>query len=179
MYTAWCMRSSKPISFSHPLPHSLTVYPCLKSSLLSCFKCPSRKLLHHLNYNSSTDTVLLLGDVAAKHPSISASLHTIRFARTSGFLAIRGNHDQDIIAWRNWMEAHRKPSKTSDEADEERSLESVPEYEAETPPKELKHKLPKGWKWKSQHFEIARRLPQKDFRWLLSLSLTYHSETLQ
>ncbi|KAH9812703.1 Metallo-dependent phosphatase-like protein [Melampsora americana] len=131
-----------------------------------------KKLLHRLNYNPTSDRVLLLGDLAAKHPSIDSSLHTIRFARESNFDVIRGNHDQDIIAWRNWMEAHKRLNQVKMKEDE--SLEDLPEFMSEEPMKSLKRKLPKGWKWKGQHFEIARRLPRKDFDWLLSLSLTYH-----
>ncbi|KAG0143102.1 hypothetical protein CROQUDRAFT_135158 [Cronartium quercuum f. sp. fusiforme G11] len=135
-----------------------------------------KEMLRLLNYDPSSDTVLLVGDMAAKHPSIKASLKTLSYIRKSGFLAVRGNHDQDIIAWRNWMAAHRRSTGKDLNADE--SFEFLPEFATETPSKNLKHKLPKGWKWKSQHFEIARRLPEKDFKWLLSLSLTYHLPSL-
>lgn len=61
---------------------------------------------------------------------------------------------------------------------EDDTLEHLTEFMTDEPVRSLKRKLPKGWKWKGQHFEIARRLPKKDFDWLLSLSLTYHMSAL-
>lgn len=154
-----------------------------------------RSLLSTLN-TTEEDTVVLIGDLVAKHPSISHSLATVRYARKQGFQAVRGNHDQDVIAWRNWMEDHRKWLKrqagvvddgTDDEdEDEDATMEGEAWLDADEPPvsvtseeAEERFRIPKGWIWKSQHFEIARRMPQKDFDWLLKKSLTLHVRSMQ
>ncbi|MBW0537732.1 hypothetical protein O181_077447, partial [Austropuccinia psidii MF-1] len=141
-------------------------------------------LLQKLNYNSNSDTVLLLGDLAAKHPSIQASLDTIKYCRQSKFEAVRGNHDQYIIVWRNWMVDHRNSFVTNQEIknyklNHQASLELDLWLQTHQPSSKLKHKLPKGMKWKSQHFEIARRLPKVDFEWMLSKSLTLYLHPLR
>lgn len=138
-----------------------------------------RYLLVSLNYDSASDTILLVGDLVAKHPSIRSSLKTIRYCRESNFEVIRGNHDQYVIIWRNWMEDNRKKFVQANEIEAYRSsdqatLESDAWLQGLQPPKELKKKLPEGMKWKTQHFEIARRLPKVDFHWLLDRTLTIY-----
>ncbi|POW00114.1 hypothetical protein PSHT_13230 [Puccinia striiformis] len=143
-----------------------------------------KELLEKLNYDPKSDTVLLVGDLAAKHPKIQASLDTIRYARESNFEAVRGNHDEYIIIWRNWMEVNRNKFVTSDhlslyEADEFATLQTDQWLQASQPPHHLKNKLPNGMDWGTQHFEIARRLPKNDFHWLLERSLTIYISPLQ
>lgn len=138
-----------------------------------------KKLLKRVDYDPKSDTVVLIGDVAAKHPSIHESLKTIRYCREHSFQAVRGNHDQYIIIWRNWMEHHRKDfvrEVALEEylADEEATLEYDDWLSADAPSEELKKTLPEGMKWKTQHFEIARRLPKSDFRWMMACSLTLY-----
>ncbi|KAI9627754.1 hypothetical protein H4Q26_017191 [Puccinia striiformis f. sp. tritici PST-130] len=97
-----------------------------------------KELLEKLNYDPKSDTVLLVGDLAAKHPKIQASLDTIRYARESNFEAVRGNHDEYIIIWRNWMEVNRNKFVTSDhlslyEADEFATLQTDQWLQASQP----------------------------------------------
>ncbi|PLW42728.1 hypothetical protein PCANC_07930 [Puccinia coronata f. sp. avenae] len=143
-----------------------------------------KELLKLLDYNPRLDTILLVGDLAAKHPSIQASLDTIRYCRESKVEGVRGNHDEYIIIWRNWMETHRVKFVDSDtmltyQSDNHANLESDFWLQTSEPPKELKKKLPNGMDWGTQHFEIARRLPKIDFHWLLERSLTIYVAPLR
>jgi len=143
-----------------------------------------KELLNKLNYDPKLDTVLLVGDLAAKHPRIQASLDTIRYCRELKVEGVRGNHDEYIIIWRNWMETHRENFVASHNllayhADDHANLESDFWLQAAQPPQELKKKLPNGMDWGTQHFEIARRLPKIDFHWLMERSLTIHVSPLR
>lgn len=143
-----------------------------------------KKLLKQINYNPRVDTVVLVGDLAAKHPKIQSSLDTIRFCRESKLESIRGNHDQYIIIWRNWMEDHRdefiEPKEIQNyKSDQQATLESDRWLNTPSPPETLKHKLPEGMKWKAQHFEIARLLPKVDFIWMMERSLTIYVPPLR
>ncbi|WAR60074.1 hypothetical protein PtB15_9B11 [Puccinia triticina] len=143
-----------------------------------------KELLKKLNYDPQTDTLLLVGDLAAKHPSIQASLDTIRYCRESKVEAVRGNHDEYIIIWRNWMNVNRVKFVEPDQllaydSDDQANLQSDRWLQAPEPPQELKKNLPKGMDWGTQHFEIARRLPKIDFNWLLERSLTIYVSPLR
>lgn len=125
-----------------------------------------RSILDVVRYKEGKDTLILVGDIVAKHPSVSSSLSTIRHARLSGAKAVRGNHDQEVVQWRTWMETFRKfPVKGTGE--EEETWDGVEWlFEADQEPNDEvwdekgwngpRRKVPHGWKWRSQHFEIAR-----------------------
>ncbi|EFP90911.1 hypothetical protein PGT21_001350 [Puccinia graminis f. sp. tritici] len=143
-----------------------------------------KELLKNLNHDPQADTVLIVGDLAAKHPNIQASLDTIRYCRESKFEAVRGNHDEYIIIWRNWMELNRAKFVEPDQvlgynSDDHANLQSDLWLQASKPPQDLKKKLPNGMDWGTQHFEIARRLPKIDFHWLLERSLTIYVSPLR
>ena len=91
------------------------------------------------------------------------------------------------------MEGHRRrlrgkggfPEVTTE--DDEETMEGEAWLDSAEPPKEdgkgevggEDFKIPKGWIWRSQHFEIARRMPAKDFKWMLKRSLTLHLRSMQ
>ncbi|KAM0753322.1 hypothetical protein T439DRAFT_195556 [Meredithblackwellia eburnea MCA 4105] len=66
-----------------------------------------RSLLTHITPASSphNSTVLHLGDLVAKSP-LNDSLATVSLARRLGLQGVRGNHDQGVIEWRQWMMAY-------------------------------------------------------------------------
>ncbi|KAI8443996.1 phosphoric monoester hydrolase [Phakopsora pachyrhizi] len=143
-----------------------------------------RTLLKDIHYDSDSDTVILIGDLMAKAPSIKSSLDTVSYCRSMNFTAVRGNHDQYVIRWRNWMELHRHrfinsslSINTSNPHPLDQSFENDEWLKTQRPVRGLK--LPNGLRWKDEHFEIARRLKISDHSWLLSLSLTIYSDFLK
>lgn len=137
-----------------------------------------RELLSELDYTNQTtdqhnDTLVFVGDLVAKHPSIQASLDTVDFVRSLGpsVHAVRGNHDQDVINFRSYLEATSLVGVSENqEGEQEESTElSEPPEDA---PALLKHK------WRDEHYRIARALPKESAKWLESLSLTLHIRSL-
>lgn len=62
-------------------------------------------LLARLSYAPQSDTLVHVGDLVSKAP-LNQSLETVRLMRTYGAKGVRGNHDQGVLEWRNWMAAH-------------------------------------------------------------------------
>jgi len=136
-----------------------------------------RELLAELEHSNQTtdqhaDTLVFVGDLVAKHPSIQASLDTVAYIRSLGptVHAVRGNHDQDVINFRSYLEASSLLAVAEEEGQEEESTElSDPPEDGPAP---LKHK------WRDEHYRIARALPKDSAKWLENLSLTLHIRSL-
>jgi hypothetical protein len=127
-----------------------------------------RSLLDAINYSSETDTLVLVGDLVAKHPDISQSLETVKYARELGAQVVRGNHDEAVIEWRGLIDERNSAVQGGGDTSW---------LDSDSPPDDLVFPLTKA-KWKGEHFEIARRLPHKDYEWLLGLPLTLHVRSL-
>jgi hypothetical protein len=56
-------------------------------------------LITKLNYNSTTDQIILAGDLTSKGPD---SVGVIRRAKEIGALCVRGNHDDEIIRFKTF-----------------------------------------------------------------------------
>jgi hypothetical protein len=108
-----------------------------------------------------------VGDLVAKHPDVAQSLETVKYAREIGAHVVRGNHDEAVIEWRGLIDKHSSSLENGDDS----------WLDSDSPPDDLVLPLIKG-KWKGEHFEIARRLPRKDYEWLLGLPLTLHVNSL-
>ena len=105
------------------------------------------------------DTLVFVGDLVAKHPDIRKSLETVAYIRSlPNAWAVRGNHDQDVINWRNWMTMSESYAALG--ADDAAPPDDTPEA--------LKHK------WRDEHYRIAKALPQASADWMAERSLTLH-----
>jgi len=127
-----------------------------------------KELLDELDYtnvpsSTSNDTLVFVGDLVAKHPDIQASLDTIDYVRGLNAWAVRGNHDQDVINWRNWLSS--LDSQTYDQIED-----------METPPTDVPEAL--KHKWRDEHYQIAKAMSQESASWLSSRSLTLHVRSL-
>lgn len=154
-----------------------------------------KSFLHELEYSPDqtrkhNDTLVFVGDLVAKHPDISSSLQTVDYIRSLNAWAVRGNHDQDVLNWRTWMEAtsleglgkhdadlDSEMSDASEQGEEERNKKKVgrEEEEEEIPdnvPQVLKHK------WRDEHFRIAKSMSQESADWLKKRSMTLHIRSL-
>jgi len=59
-------------------------------------------LLKRLSYDNRTDTLIHLGDIITKGPH-HGSLKVLSYLSSNGILGVRGNHDQDVIERRSWI----------------------------------------------------------------------------
>ncbi|KDE04717.1 hypothetical protein MVLG_04856 [Microbotryum lychnidis-dioicae p1A1 Lamole] len=70
-------------------------------------------LLVSVAYTPTVDTLLHVGDIVSK-ASLESSLATVQFLRQHNVRGVRGNHDQGVIEWRNWMESYGELVPTSE-----------------------------------------------------------------
>ncbi|KAJ2746004.1 hypothetical protein GGI20_001706 [Coemansia sp. BCRC 34301] len=110
------------------------------------------QLLCKLKYKKGKDQVVLVGDLVAKGPE---SVSVVRRARQIGAWCVRGNHDDRVIRWREFLDGPGKTLSQSELKDLEKS-KGLP-YDD--------FKLGKG------HYEIARDLSPDDATWMKSLPI--------
>ncbi|KAJ2457888.1 hypothetical protein GGF42_002409 [Coemansia sp. RSA 2424] len=110
------------------------------------------KLLCKLKFKKGEDQVVLVGDLVAKGPE---SVSVVRRARQIGAWCVRGNHDDRVIRWREFLDGPGKTLSQSELKDLEKS-KGLP-YDD--------FKLGKG------HYEIARDLSPDDATWMKSLPI--------
>ena len=83
-------------------------------------------LLTRINYDNTTDTLVHVGDLVAKS-ALNDSLESVRIMSSHNSQGVRGNHDQSVIEWRNWMEMYgeRSPTIPSTARPKPESVETV------------------------------------------------------
>ncbi|KAJ2378038.1 hypothetical protein H4S02_007478, partial [Coemansia sp. RSA 2611] len=107
-------------------------------------------LLCKLKFKRDEDQVVLVGDLVAKGPE---SVGVVRRARQINAWCVRGNHDDRVIRWREFLDG---PGATLSESE----LKSL----------EKSGGLPyDDFKVGKDHYQIARDLSPDDITWLKSL----------
>lgn len=119
--------------------------------------------------------------------------------RKRNALGVRGNHDQKVIEWRVWMEwagtvgiseRKRKSEKKRKEGKRAKGwrdyvddlnekvgsgkTEKVLTAIEKSTESEVDLSFPSDWEWRSEHWQLARDLPDEDYQYLLSMPLTLH-----
>jgi len=135
-------------------------------------------MLTELDYSSSQDTLVFVGDLIAKHPSLQSSLDTLSYLRSLNAHSVRGNHDQSVISFRayfaeNYRRTHPSPDTLTDAQVEEFDYSTWEALDAPAPLANW-HPLPKDWTWGSEHWKLARKMSNADATWLANLPLTIH-----
>jgi hypothetical protein len=150
-------------------------------------------LLDQVSYNEKKDTLIHLGDIIAKAP-LAESLSVLSFMSKHNVSGVRGNHDQQVIEWRAWLEwiqglEDRAGSRWLLELEErwredhqsgalkdDSDTQAWVEMEMRKGRKDRKwwSRIPKGWKLFSDHYRIARAMSKSDYEYLLSLPLVLH-----
>ncbi|KAJ2364581.1 hypothetical protein H4S02_003832 [Coemansia sp. RSA 2611] len=105
------------------------------------------KLLETVNFKQGSDQIILVGDLVAKGPD---SLGVVNKARSIGAWGTRGNHDDRVIRWRQFLDG---PGKGLSE-DEIQSLEDSGGLPYDD------FKISKG------HYDIAANMPTCDYMYL-------------
>ncbi|WWC87114.1 uncharacterized protein L201_002000 [Kwoniella dendrophila CBS 6074] len=133
---------------------------------------PLLRLMDKISYSPNTDRLIHVGDLIAKGSKNNELLWWMNERR---ILGVRGNHDQTVIQWRGWMEWAGGENweefidNLNDEDDEGLVLEQL---------KKQNKDWPKGWKWKGEHWKIARNMPKRLYLYLLDLPLVLHLPSL-
>ncbi|GAA93665.1 uncharacterized protein L969DRAFT_90184 [Mixia osmundae IAM 14324] len=136
-----------------------------------------KSLLQGLDFQPDEDQLILVGDLVAKHPSVNASLATVAYARSVNASIVRGNHDDKVVAWREWMQQQVMLSASN--ADNATSVNQLSMLDSKDLPDDVQ--VPDDWreyKWQSQHFQIARQMSSDDAAWLAASPLTLHIPSL-
>ncbi|KAI8085151.1 Metallo-dependent phosphatase-like protein [Halteromyces radiatus] len=105
------------------------------------------QLLDHIQFNPSTDQVILAGDMIAKGPSNTG---VIRRAKEIGALCVRGNHDDKAIRFKTYERSNGPDGMGPSSA-------VMPEGD-----------VPDPLKYKNPHLPISRELSDEDYDYLTS-----------
>ena len=115
------------------------------------------------------------------------SLAVLKYMATHNVTGVRGNHDQQVIEWRGWLDwifsipagkawlkrVERRWRMAQGKQEGFNSLSWV-ETERRTCPHEDKKwwkRIPKGWVLFGDHYQIAKDMSEAQFRYLLRLPL--------
>jgi hypothetical protein len=151
--------------------------------------------LTKIQYDASKDFLIHVGDLVAKGPD---PLKVLKFMRKNRVRGVRGNHDEKVVEWRNWMvwagtkeTARRRAGEevSSDDIQDDDDPDSATwrqfvksiDWQYGADPKRLHSALstsnlpfPKSWEWRSEHWKIARDMNKKEYDYLVSLPLALH-----
>ncbi|KAI8086988.1 Metallo-dependent phosphatase-like protein [Gilbertella persicaria] len=110
-------------------------------------------LVNKLNFNQTTDQLILAGDLTSKGPD---SIGVIRRAKELGALCVRGNHDDKVVRFKtfqlqNGENAMKPPQATMPEGD-----------------------VPDPLKFKNYHVPIALNMTQEDYDYLYNCPAILH-----
>jgi len=130
------------------------------------------KLLVKLNYDSTKDKLVHVGDIITKGAT-EGSLAVLSQLAATNVSGVRGNHDQIVIEWRSWFDWVRSYPSGAKWFD---SLKDDNRRKRKRPPK--KFPIPRRWKWDGEHCRLASRLSDEHYRYLLSLPLVLHLPSL-
>lgn len=111
----------------------------------------------------------------------------MRYLSTHNITGVRGNHDQQVVEWRGWLEwivslsgGRRWLERLERKWEESQSHSDTVDlgvwiekqrYESEASEKKWWKHIPKGWKPLGDHYRIAKGMSAKDYRYLLDLPL--------
>jgi predicted phosphodiesterase len=61
-----------------------------------------RNLLYDLNYSSTKDVFIHVGDIITKGPH-KDSMSLLTYLASNNITGVRGNNDQKVVEWRGWL----------------------------------------------------------------------------
>ncbi|KIM39812.1 hypothetical protein M413DRAFT_74181 [Hebeloma cylindrosporum] len=147
---------------------------------------PFEELLKRVEYSPREDVLIHVGDIITKGPH-TGSLAVLDYMATHNVTGVRGNHDQQVIEWRGWLDwissisggkawLKRLERRWEKVQEEHKDFNSVSWVETEGAAcsrvdKEWCRRIPKGWVLFSDHHKIAKDMSESQFRYLLRLPL--------
>ncbi|KAJ7104108.1 calcineurin-like phosphoesterase [Mycena belliarum] len=141
---------------------------------------PFHALLDKLSYDPSSDVLIHVGDIIAKGPH-EGSMAVLSYMATNNITGVRGNHDQQVIEWRSWLEWIRGLDGGAHWLHDLHAKlhAAAPDDPEEWAAKQLRHsrwahKIPDGWKLLGDHYRLAHAMSAAEYRYLLALPLVLH-----
>ncbi|KAF9267792.1 Metallo-dependent phosphatase [Marasmius fiardii PR-910] len=146
-----------------------------------------QRLLQKVSYNPSSDIFISVGDIVAKGTH-AGSMQVLRFMSSNNITAVRGNHDQKVIEWRTWMKWIRsirggerwlrltEEKWLAYKGREDRDIEEwvVEQAKHDKANRKWWEKIPKGWKLFGDHYDIASKMSDEDYQYMVSRPLRIH-----
>ncbi|KAG8892100.1 hypothetical protein FRC00_012636, partial [Tulasnella sp. 408] len=132
-------------------------------------------LLKKVGYSPEHDRLVHLGDVTIKGPHTRRVLSRLAAQNVTG---VRGNHDQQVIEWRGFMDYVKSQKGGREWLEELESMNLTPKQFDKLSKKKKKYKIPDGWEWGSEHYHVARKLSEAEYNYLRSLPLAIHLPSL-
>ncbi|RXW21736.1 hypothetical protein EST38_g4131 [Candolleomyces aberdarensis] len=150
---------------------------------------PLTRLLTKLDYDPNSDVLVHTGDFLVKglhHHSIA----TLDFMALHNITGVRGNHDQEVIEWKGWIDWIRSTKEGSEwlqrmeqnwkhihNGKKPFNLDHFLDYQrhsASGRDKRWWKLIPAGWKFLSDPYRIARDMSKEQYEYLLSLPLALY-----
>ncbi|KIK63038.1 hypothetical protein GYMLUDRAFT_41342 [Collybiopsis luxurians FD-317 M1] len=146
-----------------------------------------QRLLAKISYNPSSDVLISVGDIVAKGPH-SGSMQVLDLMASHNVTAVRGNHDQQVIEWRTWIEwVHSLPggSRWLSTANERwrkaqrHGADDVDKWVAEQVKHDRRHsqwwkRIPKKWTLFGDHYKIAEEMTDEQYVYMVQRPLRIH-----
>ncbi|KAJ2922831.1 hypothetical protein H1R20_g14215, partial [Candolleomyces eurysporus] len=150
---------------------------------------PLTRLLTKLDYDPNSDVLVHTGDFIVKglhHHSMA----TLDFMALHNVTGVRGNHDQEVIEWKGWIDWIRSTKEGSEwlqrmeqnwkhihNGKKPFDLDYFLDYQrrsASGRDKRWWKLIPAGWKFLSDPYRIARDMSKEQYDYLLSLPLALY-----
>ncbi|KAG0266771.1 hypothetical protein DFQ27_009440 [Actinomortierella ambigua] len=132
--------------------------------------------LRQVKFNTKNDRLIVAGDVVAKGPQ---SLQVIDRLASLGAKCVRGNHDDKVLRWKGYLNSLSAKESLELEADSQMrpmvaDAENSPAYDADVPnisPLAQKRSIPADLVQNSQHHQIAKKMTDKQYKYLVKCPL--------
>ena len=155
----------------------------LHTSWMSLTSSPSA-LLEKLSYNSSTDTLIHVGDIVSKGRH-DGSMAVLSYMTRNNITGVRGNHDQKVIEWKtwlNWIQGQKGGRRWLDDIHQKwlvaenqgMDLDTWLDGEVTIDRTRWHKKIPKGWRLFSDHYKVAYDMSNAEYEYLLSCPLSLY-----
>ncbi|KAG8947830.1 hypothetical protein FRC03_000903 [Tulasnella sp. 419] len=132
-------------------------------------------LLHKIKYSPSSDYLVHTGDFLTKGPH---SLQVLNRMSSQNITGVRGNHDQKILEWKSFIIWLGEQEGGKEWLEEMEKMDLSPKQFRKLGKHKKKFDIPDGWEWGSEHFKIAKKITDNDYKYLLQLPLVLHLESL-
>ena len=146
---------------------------------------PLRNLLYDLNYSSTKDVFIHVGDIITKGPH-KDSMSLLTYLASNNITGVRGNNDQKVVEWRGWLNwitslpggkcwlDRLEKNLPNDIASDKSKLIQWMSYQRNGASKDDQKwwkLIPSGWLLFGDHYKVAKDMSDTGFQYLLDLPL--------
>ncbi|KAF8520264.1 Metallo-dependent phosphatase [Hysterangium stoloniferum] len=133
------------------------------------------KLMAKLNYDPSQDRLVHLGDFMTKGPHSVEMLAEFALSNVTG---VRGNHEEDIIGWREWIDWAEKHSEGGAEWLTRLEARYPDGFSSKMRQSSLASSIPSHLTFMDEHYQLAKNLTISQYNYLRALPVVIHIPSL-